>query len=69
MHHKAIKAQIRKQLKIRYLNWHRLTKKEKKAVAKKVLNEVVQIMILNKRLQLLLRSCLASRPNCRQLPL
>ena len=41
MHHKAIKAQIRKQLKIRYLNWHRLSKKEKKAVAKKVLNEVV----------------------------
>ena len=41
MHHKAIKAQIRKQLKIRYLNWHRLTKKEKKAVAKKVLDEVV----------------------------
>ena len=41
MHHKAIKAQIRKQLKIRYLNWHRLSKKEKKAVAKKVLNKVV----------------------------
>ena len=41
MHHKAIKAQIKKQLKTRYLNWHRLTKKEKKAVAKKVLNEVV----------------------------
>ena len=41
MHHKAIKAQIRKQLKTRYLNWHRLTKKEKKAVAKKVLDEVV----------------------------
>src|SRR5210317_1835475 len=41
MHHKAIKAEIRKQLKIRYRNWHRLTKKEKKAVAKKVLDEVV----------------------------
>ena len=41
MHHKAIKAEIRKQLKIRYLNWHRLSKQEKKAVAKKVLNEVV----------------------------
>jgi len=26
---------------IPYLNWHRLTKKEKKAVAKKVLDEVV----------------------------
>lgn len=41
MHHKAIKAEIRKQLKTRYLNWHRLSKKEKKAIAKKVLNEVV----------------------------
>mgnify|MGYP001811843031 FL=1 len=41
MHHKVIKAQIRKQLKTQYLNWHRLTKKEKKAVAKKVLDEVV----------------------------
>ena len=41
MHHKAIKAQIRKQLKTQYPNWHRLTKKEKKAVAKKVLDEVV----------------------------
>jgi len=41
MHHKSIKAQIRKQLKTRYPNWHRLTKKEKKAVAKKVLDEVV----------------------------
>jgi hypothetical protein len=28
MHHKAIKAEIRKQLKIRYLNWHPLSKKE-----------------------------------------
>ena len=41
MHHKAIKAEIRKQLKIRYRNWHRLTKKEMKTVAKKVLDEVV----------------------------
>jgi hypothetical protein len=41
MHHKAIKAQIRKQLKTRYRNWHRLTKKQKKAVAQKVLDEVV----------------------------
>jgi hypothetical protein len=41
MHHKAIKAEIRKQLKIRYLNWHRLSKQEKKTVAKKILNEVV----------------------------
>jgi hypothetical protein len=41
MHHKAIKAEMRKQLKIRYLNWHRLSKKEKKAAAKKVLDETV----------------------------
>jgi hypothetical protein len=31
MHHKAIKAQNRQKLRIRYLNWHRLNKKEKKA--------------------------------------
>ena len=41
MHHKAIKAEIRKQLKTRYPHWHRLTKKEKKGMAKKVLDEVV----------------------------
>ena len=41
MHHKAIKAEIRKQLKTRYPHWQRLTKKEKKAIAKKVLHEIV----------------------------
>jgi len=41
MHHKDIKAQIRKQLKREYPNWKRLTKKEKKAIAKMVLDEVV----------------------------
>lgn len=41
MHHKAIKAEIRKQLKTRYPNWHRLAKKEKKTITKKVLDEVV----------------------------
>jgi phosphoribosyl-ATP pyrophosphohydrolase len=39
MHHKAIKAEIRKQLKTRYSHWQSLTKKEKKAIAKKVLDE------------------------------
>ncbi len=34
MHHKAIKAEIRKQLKTRYPHWQRLTKKEKKDIAK-----------------------------------
>jgi len=42
MHHKAIKAQIRKQLKTRYPNWDRLSRKEKKANARKVLEEVVK---------------------------
>ena len=41
MHHKAIKAKIRKQLKTQYPNWQSLTKKEKKGIAKKVLDEVV----------------------------
>ena len=41
MHHKAIKAKIRKQLKTQYPNWQSLTKKEKKAIAKKVLEEDV----------------------------
>ena len=42
MHHKAIKAEIKKQLKTRYHNWQSLTKKEKKAIAKKVLDEAVK---------------------------
>jgi hypothetical protein len=42
MHHKAIKAQIRKQLKTRYPNWQRLNKKQKKAIAKRVLDQVVE---------------------------
>jgi len=42
MHHKAIKAQIRKQLKTRYSNWDRLSRKEKKSIAKKVLEEAVK---------------------------
>ncbi len=41
MHHRNIKAIIKKQLKTEYPNWKRLTKKEKKAIADKVLNEVV----------------------------
>ncbi len=41
MHHKAIKAEIRKQLKTRYPYWQRLTKKVKKGMARKVLDEVV----------------------------
>ncbi len=42
MYHKNIKAQIRKQLKTKYPNWKRLSKKEKRAIAKMVLDEVVK---------------------------
>lgn len=42
MHHKDIKAQIRKQLKTNYPNWKRLNQKEKKIIAKMVLDEVVK---------------------------
>ena len=42
MHHKDIKAQIRKQLKTNYPNWKRLRRKEKKAIAKMVLDEVIK---------------------------
>lgn len=41
MHHKDIKREIRKQLKKEYPNWRKLTKKEKKEIAKAVLKEVV----------------------------
>ena len=40
MHHKNIKTIIRKQLKTEYPYWRKLTKKEKKTIAKKVLYEV-----------------------------
>ena len=42
MHHKDIKLQIRKQLKTNYPNWKRLSRKEKKAIAKMVLDEVIK---------------------------
>ena len=41
MHHEAIKTKIRKQLKTQYPNWQSLTKKEKKVIAKRVLDETV----------------------------
>lgn len=41
MHKKNIKAQVRKQLKTEFPNWRCLTRKEKKRIAQKVLNEVV----------------------------
>ncbi len=42
MHHKQIKALIRKQLKKEYPNWKRLSKKQKKTLAKQVLTAVVE---------------------------
>jgi len=42
MQHKDIKRQIRKQLKTQYPLWRRLTKKEKKAIAREVFEEVAQ---------------------------
>lgn len=41
MHHKAIKHEVRKQLKKQYPNWNRLTKKEKKLLAHQVIDEIV----------------------------
>lgn len=41
MHHKNIKLIVRKQLKKQYPNWNRLSRKEKKEIAQKVLLEFV----------------------------
>jgi len=41
MHHKNIKAIIRKQLETNYRGWKNLTKRKKKRIAKQVLTEVV----------------------------
>jgi hypothetical protein len=41
MHHKNIKLLIRKQLKKSYPNWKRLLKKEKKKIAKQILEDTV----------------------------
>jgi hypothetical protein len=41
MHHKNIKAIIRKQLKTNYRDWKRLKKREKREIAQKVLDEVL----------------------------
>ena len=40
MHHKNIKAIVRKQLKINYRHWNLLNKKDKKRIARMVLDEV-----------------------------
>ena len=41
MHHKDIKTQIRKQLKMQYPNWKNFNRKAKKQIAGKVMAEVV----------------------------
>ncbi len=51
MHLKNIKATIRKQLKIKFPNWKRLTKKEKKSIAKKVLDEAIQDYDFNEEIK------------------
>lgn len=40
MRHKAIKHEVRKQLKKQYPNWNRLSKKEKKVLAQQVVDEI-----------------------------
>ena len=40
MHHKNIKAIVRKQLKSNYHHWNRLNKKDKRRIARMVLEEV-----------------------------
>ncbi len=48
MTHKDIKRKIRKELKKKYPNWRKLKKKQKKAIAKEVLNEAVAEYDFNK---------------------
>lgn len=48
---KDIKAIVRKQLKTNYRNWNRLKKKEKKAISKQVLDEVVKDYNFNKEVK------------------
>ena len=42
MHHKQLKALVRKQLKHEYPGWKRLSRKQKKALAKQVVHAVVE---------------------------
>ncbi len=43
MHHKHIKLLVKKQLKKQYPRWKRLTRKEKKKIAKEVIDEVIKL--------------------------
>jgi len=51
MRHKDIKAIIRRQLKTHYRGWKRLTRREKKQIAKEVLNEVVSTYDFDKEIE------------------
>jgi hypothetical protein len=51
MHHKDIKTQIRKQLKMQYPNWKNLNRKTKKQIAGKVMAEVVASYDFTKEVQ------------------
>jgi len=51
MHHKNIKAIIRKQLKTNYKGWKNLTKRKKKQIAKQVLDEVVSNYDFSKEIE------------------
>ena len=51
MHHKNIKAIIRKQLKTNYRGWKNLTKRKKKQIAKQVLDEVVSNYDFSKEIE------------------
>ena len=48
MHDKNIKRLVKKQLKQRFPEWNRLTKREKKELAKRVLEEVVRTYSFDK---------------------
>lgn len=47
MHHKDIKLHAKKQIKKQYPNWKHLTKKEKRALVKKAVAEVIKLYNFN----------------------
>jgi len=51
MQAKDIKTIIRKQIKKQYPNWNRLSKKQKKTIAKEVLTEVVKGYDVNQEIR------------------
>jgi len=51
MHEKHIKLLVKKQIKKQYPNWKRLTKKEKRAIAKQVTEEVIKLYDFHQPIQ------------------